>query len=115
MQIAETSSKRIARRPKRNGTEKAASAHCSSVSNLRVLAGIGNWPVVLFRDDNSTSEDDEVGEVREDDEIEEILSEPLPQGGSHAAVGAGAADGDGNGDGNGDSRWRREEKREGVV
>ncbi|WVY96946.1 hypothetical protein V8G54_029097 [Vigna mungo] len=42
--------------------------------------GIGNWPGVLFKDDDSTSEDYEIGEVREDDEVEEILNELLLEG-----------------------------------
>ncbi|WVY99058.1 hypothetical protein V8G54_031209 [Vigna mungo] len=42
--------------------------------------GIGNWPEGFFRDDDSTSVDDEIREVSEDDEIEEILNEPLLEG-----------------------------------
>ena len=42
--------------------------------------GIGNWPEGFLRDDDSTSADDEIREVSEDDEIEEILNEPLPEG-----------------------------------
>ncbi|BAT73833.1 hypothetical protein VIGAN_01137400 [Vigna angularis var. angularis] len=42
--------------------------------------GIGNWPGAFFRDDDSTSADDEIREVSKDDEIEQILNEPLPEG-----------------------------------
>ncbi|WVY92947.1 hypothetical protein V8G54_032035 [Vigna mungo] len=42
--------------------------------------GIGNWPECFLRGDDSTSADDEIREVNEDDEIEEILNEPLPEG-----------------------------------
>ncbi|WVZ14801.1 hypothetical protein V8G54_012367 [Vigna mungo] len=42
--------------------------------------GIGNWPGGFFRDDDSTSADDEIREVNEEDEIKEILNEPLLEG-----------------------------------
>ena len=42
--------------------------------------GIGNWPEGFLRDDDSTSAEDEIREVGEDDEIEEILNEPLSEG-----------------------------------
>ena len=42
--------------------------------------GIGNWPRGFLRDDDSTSANDEIREVSEDDEIEEILNETFPKG-----------------------------------
>ncbi|WVZ03871.1 hypothetical protein V8G54_024677 [Vigna mungo] len=55
-------------------------ARSCNVNKQLPIQGIGNWVGGFFRDDDSTSADDEIREVNEEDEIEEILNEPLLEG-----------------------------------